>query len=353
MSFELPSLDEIRRQVGTDIERSLPGTSARTRRSVLGVLAFAQAGAVNGLYAHLDYLHRNFLPDEQADAEGVERWARLYELWYSPAAAATGRVIVSGNVGAVLPAATAFQFTQDQVYVTTDELVLTELTGTVSVVAQETGTLGNLVAGSPLKLVSPVTGINVTATVAEAGIVGGADVGNLDNLRAQVYRRMSEPPQGGTLADYVTWALESHPSITRAWAYEHEQGAGSVVVRIVCDNNPDPTPEPAVVDICHDYISVRRPAGRKSVYALPPVVTPVHYKIRVMPNTEQVQAAVVAELRDLHRRDAVPGGGLLLSRVREAVSIAVGESDNSVVYPTENLTAETGQLLIVGDIEWL
>lgn len=352
MSFTLPTLDELRRQISTDVETWLPGTVAQTRRSVLGVLAFAQAGAVNGLHSHLDYLYRNFLPDELADAEGVERWARLYGLWYSAAEAAVGEVAVTGNAGAPLSAGTLLQFTQDQVYITTADLVLTGTTGVVAVTAQTPGKIGNLAAGSNLRLVSPVAGINAIATVAEGGITGGEDEGSLDNLRAQVYRRMSEPPQGGSLADYVTWALESHPSITRAWATEHEQGSGSIVVRIVCDNNADPIPSAAIVAACQAYIDLRRPAGRKSVYVLPPVAEPIPYQIRVVPNTPQVRAAVEAELRDLHRRDAVPGGGLLLSRIREAVSIAAGESDNTVLHPTEDPTAETGKLLTVGGIEW-
>lgn len=352
MSFTLPTLDELRRQISTDVETWLPGTVAKTRRSVLGVLAFAQAGAVNGLHAHLDYLYRNFLPDELADAEGVERWARLYGLWYSAAEAAAGEIIVTGNAGATLLAGTVLQYTQDQVYATAADLVLSGTTGTVKVAAQNAGTSGNLAPGSSLRLVSPAAGINATATVTESGITGGEDEGDLDNLRAQVFRRMSEPPQGGNLADYVTWALESHPSITRAWATEHEQGSGSVVVRIVCDNNADPIPSETVLEACRAYIDARRTAGRKSVYVLPPVAEPIPYQIRLVPNNPQVRAAVEAELRDLHRRDAVPGGGLLLSRIREAVSIAAGESDNTVLHPTQDPVATTGKLLTVGGIEW-
>jgi uncharacterized phage protein gp47/JayE len=76
MTFTLPTLEENRQQVGSDIEAHLPIKSAKTRRSTAGVLAFAQAGAVQGLHAHIDYRHRNFLPDELADAEGVERLAQ-------------------------------------------------------------------------------------------------------------------------------------------------------------------------------------------------------------------------------------------------------------------------------------
>ena len=49
MTFTLPTLEENRQQVGSDIEAHLPIKSAKTRRSTAGVLAYAQAGAVQGL----------------------------------------------------------------------------------------------------------------------------------------------------------------------------------------------------------------------------------------------------------------------------------------------------------------
>ncbi|WP_447588630.1 baseplate J/gp47 family protein [Aquipseudomonas campi] len=352
MSFPIPTLDETRQQIAADIESRIAGSEARTRRSTLGVLAFAMAGAVQGLHAHIDYLHRNFLPDELADAEGVERWARRFKLWYRPAVPAAGGVVISGNIGATLPAGTAVQFTQDQVYTTREALTLTASTGTVAVDAQTVGAVGNLAAGSRVALVSPVPGIQSAAVVAEGGIVGGTDIEDIDGLRARVHRRMAEPPQGGALVDYVTWALESHPAITRAWATEHEQGSGSVVVRIVCDNQDSPIPGADVLEACGSYIDARRPAGRRSVYVLPPLEMPVEYEIRAVPNTLQVRAAIEAELRDLHRREAEPAGTLLLSHIREAVSIAQGERDNSVIYPATDLVYATGQMPVFGGIEW-
>ncbi|MBX9755080.1 MAG: hypothetical protein K2X80_10025, partial [Pseudomonadaceae bacterium] len=62
MPFYLPTLEENRQQVASDIEAYLPGTEARTRRSTLGVLAFAQAGAIQGLHSHIEYRYRNMLP---------------------------------------------------------------------------------------------------------------------------------------------------------------------------------------------------------------------------------------------------------------------------------------------------
>lgn len=352
MPFPIPTLEQTRQQIGSDIEAHLPGTEARTRRSTLGVLAFAEAGAVQGLHAHIEHRWRNMLPDELADAEGVERWARRYKLWYRDPVGAAGQVQVSGAIGATLLAGTALQYSQDLVYTVRESVTLTSTTGLATVDAQTLGSAGNVSAGARLTLLSPVSGIQTTVIVAVDGLTGGADLEALEGLRARVHRRMAEPPQGGSLTDYETWALESHPAITRAWATEHEQGSGSVIVRIVCDNQDDPIPSAEVLTVCAAYIAERRPAGRRSVYVLPPVAEPLQYQIRAMPNTVQVQAAIEAELRDLHRREATPGGSLLLSHIREAVSIANGERDNSVLYPTDDVLLTTGQMSTFGGITW-
>ena len=79
---------------------------------------------------------------------------------------------------------------------------------------------------------------------------------------------------------------------------------------------------------------------------------PVQYQIRAVPNTLQVRVAIEAELRDLHRREAAPGATLLLSHIREAVSLASGETDNAVLFPITDLLHSTGQMPTFGGITW-
>lgn len=353
MTFVLPSLEENRQQCANDIETWLPGTDARTRRSTAGVLAFAQAGAVQGLHGHIDYRYRNMLPDELADAEGVERWARAFKLWYRAPVASAGQAQVTGSSGSTLPAGTQLQYGQGVLYTTRADLVLAGSTGQVWADAQASGANGNLPAGARLTLLSPVLGIQSSLTVAAGGFTGGAEQETLDGLRVRVNRRMSDPPQGGSLKDYATWALDSHQDITRAWVTEHELGSGSVVVRIACDNLADPIPSAAVLADATSYIAERRPAGRRSVSVLAPLALPVAYQVRAVPNTASVKAAIEAELRDLHRRASAPGVVFLLSQVREAVSIANGESDNSVTAPAADVAPGTGQMPTFGSITWL
>lgn len=83
-----------------------------------------------------------------------------------------------------------------------------------------------------------------------------------------------------------------------------------------------------------------------------PVAVDLDLNITVSPNTAAVKAAVEAELKALLRREAVPGGTLYLSKIREAISIAAGENNNVLNSPTANVTTSTGELLVLGDITW-
>lgn len=353
MAFALDSLEQTRLQIGRDIEARLPGTGAQTRRTAVGVLGYAQAGAVHGLHAHIAYRERNFLPDERADAEGVERWAALLGLWYLDATAASGPATVSGAIGAVLPAETLLQSAQGVLYTTQAEVTLTASTGVASLLAQDAGAAGNLAEGARLTLLSPVAGIQSSLTVASPGLAGGADQELFGGLRARVLSRLRNPPQGGSRADYATWALAAHPSVTRVWVTEQEQGAGSVTVRLVSDNEATPIPNSEVLDAVAAYIDERRQAGRVSVYVLPPVGEAVPYQIRLMPDSSNIRAAVEAELRDLHRREAAPGATLLISHIREAISIASGEVDHELQAPLADLPHGTGIMPLFGDITWV
>jgi len=68
-----------------------------------------------------------------------------------------------------------------------------------------------------------------------------------------------------------------------------------------------------------------------------------------------VPAAVEAELASLIFDEAGPEDGtgsgvLLLSHIREAVSIAVGETDHSVTSPTADVEPTTGEIVTLGTI---
>lgn len=144
---------------------------------------------------------------------------------------------------------------------------------------------------------------------------------------------------------------------TATWSVtvELEGDIGVVHVAPLFYDRADPIPISADIDAVEELLS--DPAFKPvtailDVYALTPV--PVNFTI-VTPDDEVVQAAITAELKDLFRREATPGGVLLISHIREAISIAAGETDHSLTTPTANidLAGDVTKIATVGTITWV
>jgi uncharacterized phage protein gp47/JayE len=119
-------------------------------------------------------------------------------------------------------------------YTTTADLTLgANRTGAAPILAQAPGAAGDMDAGTPLALATPIAGVQ-GAVVAAAPAVGGADMETDDALRTRMLYRYRAPPQGGAQADYVEWAT-AVPGVTRAWCNPHGAGAGTVVVYAMLD----------------------------------------------------------------------------------------------------------------------
>lgn len=351
MPFARPTLAELIDRVSADMASRVLGTEgAILRRSMLGIIARAEAGAVHLLYGYLDWIAKNSIPDT-AESELLERWSVIWGVIRKPATFASGSVTFTGTDGSQIPSGTVIQRSDGVQYITQAAGTIASGTATVAVEAALSGAAGNLAAASGVALLSPIVGVMSSAVVAAGGIIGGADVESDDRLRQRLLERIQTPPQGGAEADYIAWA-KSIAEVTRVWVTPNAMGAGSVGVQFVLDDAPGSIiPGPAKVAEVQAYIDDRRPVTA-SVFVTAPTAAPLAMSINLAPNTAAVQAAVTAELTDLLKRDAEPGGTILLSRLREAVSIAAGESDNEIVSPVADVTHSPGQLAILGTITW-
>lgn len=348
MAFQRPSLTDIIGRILADIAtRMLGGSDSVLRRSVLGIIGRALAGASHELHGHLDYLGRQVIVDT-ADQEYLERWANIWQITRKPAAFATGSVTLTGVNGATLPSGALLQRQDGALFVTQADATIAAGTATVAVKAQAAGAAGNTDAAVKLTLQQPASGVQSTATVAAGGLTSGADQESDDSLRSRLLTRIQEPPQGGDQADYEAWAL-AIPGVTRAWVYPKELGAGTVTVRFTRDDDASIIPDAAEVAAVQAYIDERRPVTA-DVTVVAPIAAPVDFTIAIKPNTAAVQAAITDELADLLLREAIPGGKILLSHIREAVSIAAGETDNAVTAPAADVTTTTGQIATLGTV---
>ncbi|KHK63134.1 hypothetical protein JZ00_18575 [Pseudomonas frederiksbergensis] len=339
-------------RVITDISGRVTGVqSAVLRRSLLGIIGRSEAGAVHMLYGFLEWAARQAIIDT-AEKEYLERWAAIWKVFRKAADYATGAALLTGAIGSTVPAGTILQRQDGVQYRVLAEGTFTGTTLQLTVVAVNAGSAGDMPVGTPLFLLSPVAGVQSTGSAA-TGFDGGLDVETDPQLLSRLLKRIRKPPHGGAESDYELWALEV-PGVTRVWVYPLQMGAGTVTVLFVCDGETDIIPTPAKVAEVQAYIddSTRRPVTAE-VFVGAPIDDPLDMTVKLSPNTAAVQAAVRAEVADLIIRDSRPGNPLLISRLREAVSIAAGEADNAILMPAADVTHATGHMAVPGTITFI
>ncbi len=346
--YSRPTLAQIIERVRTDVLTRLSMDDV-LRRSDAEVYARVIGAVTHGLYGFIDWLSNQLIYDT-AEREYLERWASIWGISREAAAAATGSVTFTKQAGAVIPAGALLQALDGVQYVTTADATESSPTSAAAPVAAVVpAAAGNRATGQTLTLVSPIAGVQPGALA--SALVGGADEESDESLRASLLRRIQQPPQGGAADDYVTWALEV-PGVTRAWVYPGELGVGTVVVRFVRDNDVSPIPDSGEVAAVQAYIDARRPVTAQ-VTVVAPVAVPLNFSISgLVPDTPTVRAAVEAELADLLLRTAQPGGTILLSHIRAAISAAAGESDYTLVSPTGSVTNTVGNMSTMGAVSW-
>ena len=350
MAFSRPTLSEIVERIKSDIETRL-STGKLTPRSFLSIIATALGGAAHLLHGHIVWATQQLFPDT-AELEYLERWASIWGVERTAAVFATGSIDVTGTNGTVIPTGTRFKRSDGVFYVTTASETIAAGVASIAAKAVNAGEEGNAEATTSLSLVNSLSGLNSDAEVASGGITNGADSETDASLRERLLDRIKQPPHGGAEFDYIKWAKEVS-GVTRAWAYPLANGAGSVTLTFVLDDEADIIPDAAKVQEVQDYIDDenRRPVTA-AVTVFAPTAVDLDFTIALTPDTSEVRAAVEQSLKELLERDAEPGGTILISRIREAVSVAAGESDNTVTTPSADVTHTTGQIATFGTITW-
>lgn len=350
MPWSRPTLATLITRVATDIQSAISGVNALLRRALLTVVGRAVAGATHGLYGHQVWLSKQMMLD-QCDPDWLARWAAILGRPQNPAVASTGPVIFAGtdtytvSAGAVITRSDGWEYTLDA------DATISNGTSSGTITSTTVGADGDCTAGMTLTLASPVAGVNSSLTVDTAGIGGGADIEDIDDWRARVINRLSDPPKAGTSNDYVEWA-ESVSGITRAWCYPMELGPGTVTIRFMTDDAPDgPFPDAAAVAAVQAYIESVCPVDA-TIYAEAPIALPLNPGIHLIPDSTANRAAVTDSLNDLLMRESIPGATIPLSHFEDAIGDTVGVNDYVLSSPVGAVVAPTGYMTTLGTITW-
>ena len=347
MPFPVPTPQELREQCESEIKAEFPTAQPRLVNSFLGVLCKAFSLAFHGMYIYLtciaDQIFVSTSSDENLDLHGTEVGVDRRE-----ATASSGTVQATGVDASVIPIGAELVDGNGQTYETTESVAIAGGVASVAVESVTFGSATNQLTGVNLNFVSPAAGVDTLTTVEAPGIEGGADRESDESYRDRIIERKRRPIQCGTASDYEQWALEV-PDVTRAFVFPQEDGVGTVRVRFMMDDKyANGIPQPVDVAAVEANIMAQMPIN-VDLFVSAPVPVTQDIDVRVSPFNPDVVSAVEAELNDLFQRDTVPGGELLISRIREAVSNAPGEENNIVDNPTTDVTVgSTSDILVPG-----
>ena len=347
MPYEIPTLPALITRTEADFERNAPDA---LRRSDAKVAARALSGAAFQLFGYMQWVAKQSHP-ATCDEDMLLQWAdwRLEE-GRKPAVSATGYIGVVGSSGFLVDAGVVYQSRDGRRYVVREAATLVSGAAQVLVAAETEGAAGNIEAGE-LTAVAPVLGVNATATIDPAGIIGGAEQESPEDLRARVRAAFKNPSKVGNGEDFVEWALEV-PGVTRAWALPRWMGPGTFGLTFVCDGDEDIFPSEAKVAEVQAYLERKRPVTSE-IYAFAAQRLALTPRIKLVPDTTATRAAVQKALTDLVGDEGGAGSVILRSHITAAISNAPGETDHALEAPTTDVQVANNQVAVLEGITWL
>lgn len=326
MAWNRESLQTIYERMKADAESRVTNNVRLTRFSLINIILVVVSGAIHLMYGFLEYLSRQLFLDT-AEGEYLDRKAREYGLPRKSATFAEGRIQFIGTPSTVIPSGTIVQNSNGFTYATISEVTLDAGgLGQSDIQADESGIAGNT-NETILQMETPIAGVTTEVTVIIAPN-GGAEQETDDELRARLLQRVQNPPASGNEADYIRWAT-SVEGVGRAWVLsaENYKGAGSVAV-LLATSELEPVGQ-SIIDDVDAYIDTVRPV-KAECDVLNVVTSPISFEIAITPNQEQLRQSVDTQLRNFFLNVAEPGGTILISGIRSAISSG-GVSDYRIV----------------------
>lgn len=390
MPFNRPTLTELRERNKAFVESELEDIGALLRFSNLRVIADADAGMAWLHYGYLDWIAKQAVPYTATD-EHLAAWGAMKSIYRKAAVAATcAAALFTGTAGSVVSAGAVLNRSDGYQYVLDEEITIGSngtATGSITAVlldpaddATAGGDAGNTDVGTLLTLDVSWIGVDSTVTMSTAAI-GGADIEDEDDFRIRVLYAYQHPLQGGAEADYVQWAT-SVAGVTRAWCLKHILGIGSVGVYIMTDGDersnfagfPAGTDGVATKEVwgldgtgtgaatgmqlaVADYIWGQQPVTAL-VWVCSPIAKSVDFVIDGISGADStVKKAIAAAIDGVFfdkgdPRGAAGAGVIYLSDLVYAIADVSGSTGFVLTSPSANITLGTGELPVLGNVEY-
>ena len=366
MPWETPDLPTVRRRNRDYISSRLK--IAMVPNSITRVVSDAHGGMAHLCLQHQDWLADQLMPD-RSETEWLDRHARM---WLNNADGTKGRKAptpasgyakFTGDEGTVMAVDTELRIGTigtGVLYRTASNAAIGDGPTTVPVIAIDAGSAGNLDPGDSLFIITPIVGVESTATVVEMD--GGTDQETDDELRVRVLERIRKPPMGGDADDYVQWAL-AYPGVTRAWCSPKEMGLGTVTVKFMMDAlraSNQGFPELEDVERVQSWIDKLRPVTAIDTFVVSPLREPISFTlVGLEPNDGSTLALIEEAVKEMLLEKAAPAYALdgiaqeaqtiYAAWVSEAVS-SVAAVDHFTLVMSDHPMPTKGHLAVLGNI---
>lgn len=180
---------------------------------------------------------------------------------------------------------------------------------------------------------SPITGVDDTAVVDEAGTTGGLDRETDIALRARLLDRIHNPVAHFNVAD-IARVAKAVAGVTRVFVYEITPQLGMVTVYFMRDDDASPIPDSSEVAEVKAALDDIRPANTKyeDLIVLAPTAKPIDFTFTdLQPATSTMATAVKASLAEFFAERTSVGETLKSDAYRSAIFNTVDTNDGSKV----------------------
>jgi uncharacterized phage protein gp47/JayE len=357
MPFARPTLKTLRERMEAALAAEL-AIGAILPQSTLAAVAAAEAGNSHLVLAELDNLSHQFLPSKQTESAELDRMAELKQVPRKQAVGATGLVHFTGVGTTLVPGGTILVRADGITYQTNVDTNLVAGAKDIAVTGIVPdgihGGLTNASIGTPLTVQTPIVNINSATVVADngsgGGLTNGFDLESDEDLLNRVLEAWKNPPQGGSVGDYLIWAKQV-PGVTRAWVITPFPDLNDVGVGFVLDHQtPTIFPDAPKIAEMQAYLEdpIRKPVTSHPV-AFAPIALDLDYTVTdLSPDTPAVRDSVEAAIADLCLKTAQVGVVMPLSKIRQAISNAPGVDDFVLTIPAADIVPAAGELIVPG-----
>lgn len=339
MPFNRPDLQTIINRMQADIVSRLTNAVALLPTSLLNILVRIFSGAIHTGYGYAAFIGKQILPD-LAETTWLNRHAFSWGVSRIEAVASDGDIIFTGVNGTAIPIDTKMVRDDGVEFETTAGGTITGGVLTLDVVALVAGVDGDTASGIFLTLSSPITGADDVAAV-DVGLTGGLDEETDEALRTRILERIKFTPAGGSANDYKAEA-KLVAGVANAFIFPNQNNLitqHGYVTAVILGVSPK-VPSAGLLTDVQTALDAIKPVTATIVTAAIDDVT-ITMTIKLDPNTPTMQATIESNFGDLLDLEGTPGGTILLSHIRDAISTA-GAND----YEITNIEVDAVPVLI-------